>query len=968
MAAGLAWFNATHAGPDPLAAPLAQAQKTLALQLACSIADAVGVPRLRLYELLASALAAQASDPSPQQDWGALARDLLAGVTQAAPAAAVQRLSQLPDLLAAWMLQLQRVWSDLQASRGRFGSDADLLAASSALADAVVQRLPAQLNSLFDGRQSADDLLPDLARWLSMGAPAPATATDPQISVVSLGRSALSSGLVHFEVRLPVTAPSGGLLVKYRLTGLQNTQGQVVIPAGESSVLVSVSVGAVPPGTIGSVGLQLIGAPKGYRISADQGAARLSVRPLDGVFVIGETAPDAAPNAAPNAVVEGTVGDDLLISSRSGTSFFTGPGSDRIVVRPPSDSPDQVLDFDPGQGDRLVLLRSDFPGISLSDLAIVQNQLMLGDRPLAVLASSQGSSHSFLLDVSALAELVDAPTPAAPLSVQAEPGTRLQSVSAHTLGLVNAKDTESRVTVTSQPVAAPSSDDALIWSGTGLALAASINGARLITLQALAGESLAQEQISIQLYLSDAMRQPLAPDGVSLAASAQAAVIAQVGYVPDDAGKILFGGSTSMLLKPGQQISALVSRRNAPVQILTPMKVIADGQGLRLHLSPIDSPDLILQASIGMAETVDLQLEIASRIGLNGLLFLNDGEQVTLDLLSSCGLTNTLGFVKVDIDSSDPAQPRISVAGRPLSNDDAFRQVVVDNLDPGLRVSQGGNTSSSNLWTVSSGTGFYSPVMISGLGEVYALGKAINRDKEVHLKGIGDGAYVFEDLTADQGSDFDYNDAVFILRRNNNATMNLSGGVVQTSGAGTFELAGPISTLLGDSQGQVVRTSGLRASQLQLGAGRDTVIRQGLQADSFFMGADDDRLVLGRQGGGGMMRLGAGCDQVIIGAGTLTSNAGSPDRIADFNPADDRILVVGNAALTVLDSPSGLIVQLDGQPVLLLEGIHDRQRLDAAISFERQSPGDRIDRLAQRGVLTVSLPADRPGLSQRSAD
>jgi ABC-type amino acid transport substrate-binding protein len=42
--------------------------------------------------------------------------------------------------------------------------------------------------------------------------------------------------------------------------------------------------------------------------------------------------------------------------------------------------------------------------------------------------------------------------------------------------------------------------------------------------------------------------------------------------------------------------------------------------------------------------------------------------------------------------------------------------------------------------------------------------------------------------------------------------------------------------------------------------------------------------------------------------------------------------------------------------------------LDAAISFERQSPGDRFDRLAQRGVLTVSLPADRPGLSQRSAD
>jgi len=960
VAASLGWFDPLSGGSDPLTAPLAGVQQRLALHLACSLADRFGLSRLKLYEVLASAVAAQAKNGSHQQDWGALARELLAGVIQAAPAAAVHQLSLLPAVLAAWMPQLQRVWSGLQASRGRFGSDADLLAASSALADAVLQRLPAQLDSLFDGRQSAGDLLPDLARWLSMGAPAPATATDPQISVVPFGRSALSSGQVHFEVRLPVTAPSGGLQVNYRITGLQNTQGQVVIPEGESSALVSVSVGADSPKTNGSVVLQLMEAPNGYRISPGQGAARVSVKPPAALSGVTPTEPPL--------LVQGTVGDDLLSSAESETSFFSGPGRDRIVIKPPSGSPDQVLDFDPAQGDRLVLLRSDFPGVSLNDLAIVQNQLMLGDRPLAGLRSPQATSYPFVLDVSNLVELENAPAPPAPLPVRPEPGTRLQSVLAGSLGLVNANASDNRVTLVSDSAATPSANDALVWNGNGLVLGASVSGARLITLQALAGESLAQEQISIQLYLSDAMGRPLAPDGVSLAASAQAAVIAQVGCVPDDAGKILFGGSTSMLLKPGQQLSALVSRRNAPVQILTPMKVIADGQGLRLHLGPIDRPDLILQASIGMAETVDLQLEIASRIGLNGLLFLNDGEQVTLDLLSNCALTNTLGFVKVDIDSSDPAQPRISVAGRPVSNDDAFRQVVLEHLDPGLRVSQGGHMRSSHVWTVSSGTGFYSPVMLSGRGEIFVLGAAFNRDQRVHLKGIGDGAYAFEDLAADQGSDFDYNDAVFILRRNNNATMNVSGDVVLASGAGTFELAGPINTLLGDSQRQVVRTSGLRANQLQLGAGSDMVLRQGHQADSIFMGADDDVLVLGRQGGGGTMRLGAGRDRVIIGAGTLTSNHGSPDRITDFNPADDRILVVGNAALTVLDSSSGLMVSLDGQPVLLLEGIHDRQQLDAAISLERQSPGDRIDRLAQRGVLTVSLPADRPGLSQRSAD
>jgi ABC-type amino acid transport substrate-binding protein len=585
-----------------------------------------------------------------------------------------------------------------------------------------------------------------------------------------------------------------------------------------------------------------------------------------------------------------------------------------------------------------------------------------------VLQGTAAISYPFLLDVSDIVELVDAPSPAAPLPVRPEPRTQLQSVSAGTLGLVHANATDSRVTVTSQPVASPSSDDALIWTGTGLALAASMNGARLVTLQAQASESLTREQISLLLYRGDAQGRPLAPDGVSLAASAQAAVIAQIGCVPDDAGRTLFAsGSTSLLLQAGQQLCALLSRRNAPLQTLVPLEVSADGQGLRLQLGPNESPELVIQASLALSEVVDLQLEIAGRIGLNGLLFLNDGEQVTIDLLSSCGLTNTLGFVKVDIDSSDPAQPHLSVAGQPISNDDAFRQVVVDNLDPGLRVSQGGNTRSSHLWTVSSGTGFYSPVMISGLGEVYALGKAINRDKEVHLKGIGDGAYVFEDLSADQGGDFDYNDAVIRLIRTN-ATVTTGGDVVLASGSGSFELAGATNALLGDTQGQVVRTSGLQANQIQLTGGGDTVLRQGLQPDSIFMGADDDVLVLGRQGGGGTMRLGADRDRLIIGAGTLTSNGGSPDRITDFDPADDRILVVGNAALTLLDSPSGLVVHLDGQPVLMLEGIHDRQRLDAAISLERQSPGDRIDHMVQRGVLTVALPADRPGLSQRSAD
>jgi hypothetical protein len=55
--------------------------------------------------------------------------------------------------------------------------------------------------------------------------------------------------------------------------------------------------------------------------------------------------------------------------------------------------------------------------------------------------------------------------------------------------------------------------------------------------------------------------------------------------------------------------------------------------------------------------------------------------------------------------------------------------------------------------------------MITQNGDVFTLGSQYNRDGRLHLKSLGDGAYAFEDLAADQASDFDYNDAVLVIRR-----------------------------------------------------------------------------------------------------------------------------------------------------------------------------------------------------------
>jgi hypothetical protein len=126
-----------------------------------------------------------------------------------------------------------------------------------------------------------------------------------------------------------------------------------------------------------------------------------------------------------------------------------------------------------------------------------------------------------------------------------------------------------------------------------------------------------------------------------------------------------------------------------------------------------------------------------------------------------------LAFVKVDVSlDSVSGTTQLSVAGRPFSNTDAFRDHLLHHLEPGFRVSQGGgrNLSSNHAWTASS-TGYFTPILISQLGDVFSLGSQMNRDGRVHINWIGDGVYAFEDLSADQGSDFDYNDAVMVVRK-----------------------------------------------------------------------------------------------------------------------------------------------------------------------------------------------------------
>ncbi|MEB3331540.1 MAG: LamG-like jellyroll fold domain-containing protein, partial [Synechococcaceae cyanobacterium] len=949
-------------------------RQQLAMQIALTIATSLQrSAQTGLEALMDSLLTLSPGVPEPL-DWSALSQELITRLQAGAVSPPPPGLGALPSLMQQWMRKLDGVWSDLEELSRSSADREAILQAAEAIGRRLIDRIQTNLPGILDASLSPETALRWTDDWIRAGL-MPTVAESPAIaSVEAFGGSVPAGGSASFQIQLDDPAPAGGLTVAYYTTGPLVQIGQVTLAEGRNSALVTLQVPA--DSAAGVLQLVLLNLPGTYQLDAEAAAAR--------VMVIGRgTTVERGP-------LEGTNGEDLLQPQASRPVVLSGPGRDRILIRP-QDDPPLILDFDPNAGDRLQLLRADHPDLVLRDLAIVSGQLLLRGRPIALLQGKE-ATITFLRDVSAIVELVEAPVAAQPLTAQPDTTSRRQPLRSGNLATVQVGGSNERVVLAPQLPPPPQAGDGLTWLGNGLALAGDVSGPRLLRLQTVAAASLAARQLSLLLYRADAQGRPLAVDGVNPAASAREAVIAQIGAAPDDAGRPLFsGGSTSLLLEPGQQLRALLSRGNAPLEERPAFQVSAEGGGLRLQLGAGSNPELVLRADLTTASEIDLQLESARRIGLGDLLFFHAGDQVDVDVWSSCGFTNTLGFVRVDIDpGQDPGQPRISVAGQPVRNDDAFRRIVRDNLDPGLRVSQGGNAHSSHVWTVTR-SGFYSPVMLSQPGDVYALGTAINRDRQIHLKGLGDGAYAFEDLAADQGSDFDYNDGILVVRRRGAAG---NPAVVLASGEAGLELAGPVN-LLADASAQIVRTAGDAPSRLELAAGRDVVLRQGSHPDRIDLGADDDLIVLGRLAGGASIALGPGRDLVIRGDGTriatgdlqapldsaeappdprtaaeaaAASDAPPADRLQDFNPTDDRLLLLGDATPLLQESREGLVLHVENQPALLFEGLHDRQALEQAIRSEPRSPGDLIPRLQQRGVLNVALPHDRPGLSQRDAN
>ena len=131
-----------------------------------------------------------------------------------------------------------------------------------------------------------------------------------------------------------------------------------------------------------------------------------------------------------------------------------------------------------------------------------------------------------------------------------------------------------------------------------------------------------------------------------------------------------------------------------------------------------------------------------------------------VQVAGSAANTNTVHFVLFDVDSSTGAW---SVGGVAYGNTATFRAAVQSSWVDGFAAQAGGDTffSSAN-WTVDGTSGFYAPVLATQGGDIFVIGTA-NVDGREHIRTFGENIFGFEDLRADQRSDFDYNDMIVKL-------------------------------------------------------------------------------------------------------------------------------------------------------------------------------------------------------------
>jgi hypothetical protein len=235
------------------------------------------------------------------------------------------------------------------------------------------------------------------------------------------------------------------------------------------------------------------------------------------------------------------------------------------------------------------------------------------------------------------------------------------------------------------------------------------------------------------------------------------------------AGEVgLLGGKRYVFMESGDVLGFVQSTGQLDPDIDPALEVSGEDPQISLGLddggggggSDQDFNDLRLNIrSVDFEPTPDYLISLPQVDARAGLLDLTRfGESgIRLNILSNSGQLNSLRFVEVD---RDPITGALSVDGVAATAGQSFLDAVADNLTDFSFTFGGEGTNASTFWDPDQ-AGLYAPVLTTANGDLLTFGAFGASDGETHLKVLGQNSFGFEDLLANQGTDWDFND--FIL-------------------------------------------------------------------------------------------------------------------------------------------------------------------------------------------------------------
>ena len=256
------------------------------------------------------------------------------------------------------------------------------------------------------------------------------------------------------------------------------------------------------------------------------------------------------------------------------------------------------------------------------------------------------------------------------------------------------------------------------------------------------------------IYAVNQSGQLIGRDG-TVGATIEDAVRATIGSVRSDSGSNLLTGEQSVYLRAGEELRFALLTGDDVVDATPQVTAVGNGDGT----INIDVAGMKLIAHVDNDLSNEAVLAASQRVDNQPWVYLEHGATLQAEVVGSSANTNTLGFVRIDV---DPLTGDWSVGGVAYGNTDAFRAAVRADLDDGFLMHRGGNFTATATWTVNGASGFYAPVVLSPHGDTFVIGEA-NRDGYDHIRMFGENTFGIEDTPGQYNPDFDYNDMVVRL-------------------------------------------------------------------------------------------------------------------------------------------------------------------------------------------------------------